>query len=394
MKKILMLLAFAGVAAASSAQQVTVTETEVIEVQDKYQVLTNPFWSNWFFSIGGGAQVLYGNGDNAGEFKDRISPVLNVAVGKWFTPGLGLRLQYSGLQAKGFSYDKTAPYVTGNEMGDGYYKQKFDYMNLHGDIMFNLNALFGGYNSHRVYEIIPYLGAGFTHSYTKPRIHAFTMNAGLINRFRISNAVNINLELSATGLEGKFDGQHGGKHEYDGILGASGGLTYHFPNRGFQRPFPQIISEMELRNMREQMNAMAAANLDLQQQLQEAESQPTTEVIEQQVVVDANIAPRTVFFQIGSAEISPREAMNLSYLAEQMKKFPDTKYVVNGYADSATGTPDFNKELSMKRAQAVVNVLIKQYGIAADRLSVDGNGGVDKFGQPILNRVVLVKSNN
>ena len=46
MKKILMLLAFAGVAAASSAQQVTVTETEVIEVQDKYQVLTNPFWSN------------------------------------------------------------------------------------------------------------------------------------------------------------------------------------------------------------------------------------------------------------------------------------------------------------------------------------------------------------
>ena len=41
MKKILMLLAFAGVAAASSAQQVTVTETEVIEVQDKYQVLTN-----------------------------------------------------------------------------------------------------------------------------------------------------------------------------------------------------------------------------------------------------------------------------------------------------------------------------------------------------------------
>lgn len=85
--------------------------------------------------------MLYGNGDNAGEFKDRISPVLNVAVGKWFTPGLGLRLQYSGLQAKGFSYDKTAPYVTGNEMGDGYYKQKFDYMNLHGDIMFNLNAL-------------------------------------------------------------------------------------------------------------------------------------------------------------------------------------------------------------------------------------------------------------
>ena len=62
MKKILMLLAFAGVASVASAQQtMTVTEYEVIQVQDKYQVITNPFWSNWFFSVGGGAQVLYGN---------------------------------------------------------------------------------------------------------------------------------------------------------------------------------------------------------------------------------------------------------------------------------------------------------------------------------------------
>ena len=60
MKKILMLLAFAGVASVASAQQtMTVTEYEVIQVQDKYQVITNPFWSNWFFSVGGGAQVLY-----------------------------------------------------------------------------------------------------------------------------------------------------------------------------------------------------------------------------------------------------------------------------------------------------------------------------------------------
>ena len=279
-------------------------------------------------------------------------------------------------------------------MGDGYYKQKFDYMNLHGDIMFNLNALFGGYNSHRVYEIIPYLGAGFTHSFTKPHVKAFTMNAGLINHFRVSSAVDINLELSATGLEGNFDGEHGGKHDYDGILGASIGLTYHFPQRGFQRPYPQMISELELRNMRQQMNEMAAANLELQQQLMDAESQPTTEVVEQQtVVVDADIIPRTVFFNIGSAEITPREAMNLSYLADHMKKFPNTSYVVNGYADSATGTPGLNKELSMKRAQAIVNVLVKQYGISANRLTVDANGGVDKFGQPILNRVVLVESN-
>ena len=70
--------------------------------------------------------------------------------------------------------------------------------------------------------------------------------------------------------------------------------------------------------------------------------------------------------------------MNLSYLADQMKQFPNATYTVNGYADSATGTPAFNKELSLKRAQAVVDVLVKQYGIPADRLKVDAGGGVDK----------------
>lgn len=389
-----MLLAFAGVTAVASAQQATITEVDVIQVQDKYQVITNPFWSNWFFSIGGGAEALFGDNDGAGKFKDRISPTMNIAVGKWFTPGLGLRLQYSGLQARGYAHSQDASYVTSSKLANGYYKQKFNYMNLHGDVMFNLNALFGGYNSHRVYEIIPYLGAGFTHSYDAPHREAFAVNAGIVNRFRVSSAVDINIELAAMGVEEKFDGESGGKRGYDGVVSLTAGLTYRFPARGFHRPFPQIISEIELRNMRRQMNDMAAANLALQQQLADAQSQPVAVEEEQVVITDANIAPRTVFFTIGSSEISPREAMNISYLANKMKEFSNTTYTINGYADSATGTPSFNKELSLKRAQAVVDVLVKQYGISADRLKVEAGGGVDKFGQPILNRVVIVESAN
>lgn len=41
MKKILMLLALAGVTSVASAQQTTITGYEVIQVQDKYQVITN-----------------------------------------------------------------------------------------------------------------------------------------------------------------------------------------------------------------------------------------------------------------------------------------------------------------------------------------------------------------
>ncbi|GAA6431781.1 OmpA family protein [Bacteroides intestinalis] len=392
-----MLLALAGLTSAAWAQNSTseVVEYEVIQVQDKYQVITNPFWSNWFFSIGGGAEATFGDNDSAGSFGKRISPTLNVSVGKWFTPGLGLRLQYSGLQARGFTYDAGADYVKGTQLKDGYYKQRFDYMNLHGDVMFNLNALFGGYNQHRVYEIIPYVGAGFTHNYSKPHREVLSVNAGIINKFRISNAIDINLELSAMGVEDKFDGEVGGDHGYDGVLSATVGLTYRFPARGFRRPMPQLISQIELAAMQDKLAAMGAQNAQLKNALIQAQNQPVAEVTETEVIVpDPDIAPRTVFFTIGSAELSPREIMNLSYLAEQMKQFPNATYTVNGYADSATGTPAFNKELSLKRAQAVKDALVKNYGIAADRLNIEAGGGVDKFGQPILNRVVLVKSAN
>ncbi len=388
-----MILALSSLTSVAFAQQSeVVVGFEEIQVQDKYRVLTNTFWDNWFFSIGGGASAMFGDNDQAGSFGDRISPTLNFAVGKWFTPGLGLRVQYSGLQAKGFTYDAGAPYVKGTQMKDGYYKQRFDYMNLHGDVMFNLNALFGGYNQYRVYEIIPYLGAGFTHNYSSPQREALAVNAGIINRFRISNAIDINLELSAMGVEDKFDGEVGGKHGFDGVLSATLGLTYRFPKRGFNRPIPQLISQAELAIMQEQLAQLAANNQQLQNALVAAQNQPVAEVSETEVVVQSDIAPRTVFFTIGSADVTPREVMNLSYLADQMKQFPDATYTVNGYADSYTGTPSFNQTLSLKRAQAVVNVLVKDFGISADRLKVSADGGVDKFGQPILNRVVLVKS--
>lgn len=153
MKKNLMLLALSGLSVAAVAQNKTeITEVlEVVEVrQDKYAVVTNPFWDNWFISLGGGATVLFGDYDAAGSFGKRISPTLNVAVGKWFTPGLGGRLQYSGLQARGYVPSAGSDYAVGSMQDGGYYKQRFNYMNLHADVMFNLNALFGGYNPSRV----------------------------------------------------------------------------------------------------------------------------------------------------------------------------------------------------------------------------------------------------
>ena len=37
--------------------------------------------------------------DGKADFGKRLAPALDIAVGKWFTPGIGLRLAYNGLQA-------------------------------------------------------------------------------------------------------------------------------------------------------------------------------------------------------------------------------------------------------------------------------------------------------
>lgn len=393
MKKNLMLLVLSGLSVAAVAQNTTeVTEVlEVVEVrQDKYAVVTNPFWDNWFISLGGGATVLFGDYDAAGSFGKRISPTLNVAVGKWFTPGLGGRLQYSGLQARGYVPSAGSDYAVGSMQDGGYYKQRFNYMNLHADVMFNLNALFGGYNPSRVYEIIPYVGAGFTHNYSTPHREALSVNGGIINRFRVSDAIDINLELSGVLTEDKFDGGIGGKG-YDGLVSATVGLTYRFPRRGFDRPRP-AISEERLAAMRDKMNRMAIENAKLAEALQAAQDQEPT-IEETEIIISKPvIAPRTVFFTIGSSEVSAREAMNLSYLAESIKLYPQSSYVVNGYADAATGTAAYNQKLARQRAEAVINVLVEKYGVDRDKLSVGTAEAVDSFGEPILNRVVVVES--
>ena len=83
------------------AQTSEAVEEKVEYSTDKYKVETNRFWDNWFISAGAGAQIYFGDHDKQQSFGKRLAPALDVAVGKWFTPGIGVRLMYSGLKSRG-----------------------------------------------------------------------------------------------------------------------------------------------------------------------------------------------------------------------------------------------------------------------------------------------------
>ena len=96
-----------------------------------------------------------------------------------------------------------------------------------------------------------------------------------------------------------------------------------------------------------------------------------------------------IFFLIGKAEIRPDEAFKLGEIAQILKDNPDAKITITGHADSATGTPEINRELSQKRAQTVVDMLTKA-GISANRISYSSTGtDVDASASPESNRVAV-----
>ena len=93
MKKFLMVLALASVSVAGMAQETT----------EKYSVATNSFWSNWFVQANVAGTAFYSSQENNLNLSNsplkgfRNNLGASVAIGKWFTPGLGLRTKVNGI---------------------------------------------------------------------------------------------------------------------------------------------------------------------------------------------------------------------------------------------------------------------------------------------------------
>ena len=96
MKKVFISMAVAALCAIPAANAQVTRVVEVAEVPvSKYSVQTNGFWDNWFVSLNAGAQFSYLSPTGSQDFKDRITFSGLAYVGKWFTPGMGMRLAYN-----------------------------------------------------------------------------------------------------------------------------------------------------------------------------------------------------------------------------------------------------------------------------------------------------------
>ena len=76
------------------------------------------------------------------------------------------------------------------------------------------------------------------------------------------------------------------------------------------------------------------------------------------------------------------------HLATYMKKHPEAKVIIKGYA-SPEGNLAFNEKLAKARAEAVKNILVRKYKIDDTRIASEGQGIGDMFSEPDWNRVSI-----
>lgn len=368
--------------------------TETVEYStDKFKVETNRFWSNWFVSAGGGVNLYFGDHDKQVKFGKRLAPAVDVAIGKWFTPGIGVRFAYSGLSVKGAT--QTGIHSTGEEVpgkgGYGYWltKQKFNYFNFHLDAMFNVSNLFFGYNPNRVYSLSPYVGLGVMKTNDTPKATEIAGHFGLLNSFRLCDALDLNLDIRGTLVSDAFDGEAYGRGG-EGMLSATVGLTYKFKKRGWDKAKTVVrIDNRAINALRQQLSDAEAENERLKRALAEGNREKAKEIVTK---ASANL----VTFPIGKATLSNEARANLSLLAEAIKAGDKSVvYTITGYADAGTGSKRINERLSKRRAEAVFNCLVKEFGVSESQLRVDHKGGVDNmfYDDPRLSRAVITKAN-
>lgn len=331
------------------------------------------FTPHWYMQVQAGAAQTVGETG----LEKLISPAAALSAGYKFTSLWGIRAGISGWQAKG----------TWAVLPDAY---KFNFLQGNVDATLDLSNLFCHYNSKRFFNAYMFLGAGINGAFNNDDAIAldeagysgeylwkgkkvfFAGRGGLGANMRLSNCVSFNIEVNANVLSDKFNSKKADNPDWQ--FNALAGLTFKFGKT----------------NKKANVVRYETAPLPVEV-VREVKEEVIVPVEEKKIEVKEEVKPWTehVFFKINSAIIRPSEENKLLNLIAFLKKTPEMKVTVCGYADKATGTPAINMRLSKERAQAVAKVL-KNNGIASDRIILDFKGDtVQPFSVIEENRVAI-----
>jgi len=346
----------------------------------------NAFGDNWFFGVGAGASMYFGPEDQHASFLDRMTVNPTVFVGKWFNPYIGARLALQGGKIHSFS---------GNEAQRMY---SMTHVNAHVDMMFNATNYFCKYDANRFYNFIPTVGIGYDKRDRNGALlkwhgfQGFTINASLLNTFRLTDKLSAFVEIGGAFIESRFD-KGPSRKPWNGIANGNAGLILNF---GGTTTFSEavLMDEELLNDLNSQINRLKSENAQLRTRPENCPPPVTKDCpkVEQPIIRDGDgtYVPNVVFFRLNSAVIDKNQEISIYNTAEYLKANPNAKVKVVGYADKQTGTAAYNMKLSERRANTVANALINKYKIGKDRVKVEWKGSSEQpYKENAWNRVAI-----
>lgn len=447
MKKYLfigMLLLSAMASSQANASPVRLADKCNIEVRDDNRltkplqptyldnVITTSSWgSNWFIEAKGGASAFIGTPVGCGDLFDRVMPVLQIGVGKWFTPAVGGRIGYQGVKFKNADL------------------RTMDYQFVHADFMYNLthNLQCNDEGLSKV-DVIPFVGVGMirnssstagyfladgqqvgqpttnreqSSSLELPRCeggrrsqHPFAFSYGMELRYLLCDRLHLVGEVSGMTTLKNFDCVGTSSRFGDHMLNVSVGLSYTIGKKGWKkvvdaRPYINQCNYLLDRNavlsnyakeMKKQHHEVTTADKNdysglnslrsrMSQQGDTASDMADTLETASRITIGV---PVYFYFQLNTAKlVDDSQLANLDEIARIAKEQHLTVHI-SGAADSATGTNDRNRALSVERAKYIGHQLMNR-GVPKENLKATSLGGISQFTPKEANRfcVVLVQ---
>ena len=362
----------------------------------------NPWRSNWFLEVKGGVTTFAGSPAGCGDIFDRITPALQVGFGKWFTPAIGGRLAFQGLQFKNADL------------------QPMNYQYYHADFLYNLTSQFNmnEFGQSR-FDVIPFVGMGIIRNTTKSPYaegvgnHPFAFNYGIQLRLLLTSRLHLVGEISGLTTMRNFDCIGSDSKLGDNMISVSLGLSLTIGKKGWAKVIdakPYIaqnnylldqyaLLETYKREHQRQTDSITAKSKNdysglnslryrmsiskENEEFNQEESQcDTTQLITVNV-------PIYFYFQLNTNTLVDNSQLaNLDEIA-RIAKEQNLTVNISGAADSATGTQDTNRNLATARAKYIAQELIKR-GVAKDSIKAVSLGGISQFTPNEANRFTAV----
>ncbi|MDE7436849.1 MAG: OmpA family protein [Muribaculaceae bacterium] len=362
------LAALAAGAFSANAQEVTYVE----DCSQGY--LMNKAKDNWFMTVEGGTNILFGKDNIHAELKNRFGANGGLYFGKWVNPNFGFRFGGQFLMTKGATMYSDAMFRKMNEpqLENGAYPTKMMAAAPEFDVLINLTNWWCGYRPGRVYNAVLHGGGGamftFRRAYDNDgqtlrwrSAHSTPLfiNVGLQNNFAVSKHVQLFLDIQYQLFHQGGVGDRGGvaypHYQQDAM--ASIGVNVNFGKTEWNCPVTAVCptwkyTDAEGDALVARLAQAEAKIKDLQRQLDECLKRPMPEKVSCEGLA-------TIYYPINQYSISNREKTILKSLAEVMKETPNQKYILTGWADNYTGNDEINTRLRNQRVNTVKAFLVK-----------------------------------